>query len=839
MKIRRLSALFLAVVFILCIFVSCKKNTDKTDASSTESSIKPNIKPTIDALYTSGYQKDLEQVCISQGRSYESTGDEKENSKTLLTDNVYAGEKSSDTGWAVFSCSSSISITVNLGKTVERISSFAANMLYIPKEAIFLPDEITVLASTDGQEFVPVGTMQKATTGTISRYQLVLQGSVKASHIRFVPKSNKNGSIYIDELSIYEYGEKKEEKELFTYTPFYNSKMPEPVTEQVTWSENEADYNTVQNLIKGKKASIFTMRTDVAAGNNSPIEDITKITDGKYNTTNTYNDEAVFSCSSPLAFTDARLFVFDLEKTSAINGFAITFFKDLSADVSLPVSVSVYASENGKAWDVCWRRDDIRASRQSESKTVVSLKETFERCRTRFVAVFFDVESIIRFDEIEIFGTKSIKNARAVSEKGDSKFFTGEYPVPEDYKGLKNLMLMYHCYSSKVKDSTPVVGDYNYNHCLKLAGYNDQNGKITDYYFDSFIFLPGGDTVTWNKAFMWKVYFDNLFSKDYNLDALNKAATQVGSTLGDSNYKAKIILTILLPSKNYTDFGDLDGDGKDEDLNTLEGKQKVIDWQINQYLTRFKEQNYSNLELVGFYWHDEVIRYDDLSLCAAIRYTAQKAHENNLLAIACPYYIAMGYYDWYTLGFDLVFYQPSYYWKKDVNRITHTVTAAKEIGMGVEMEVESDVTKEFDKLMVYAKYLQFGVDYGYMDNIHMFYYANPFCGSCDTKTQLGRQLYDLTYQFVKGTLAFSVKDIVYDKVFTCKAGEKISENLDIKSLNATLAVYPKYGSVKINNTGDFTYTPYEGFAGEDSFIIEAVISGNETVKYEVKIKVES
>ena len=234
-----------------------------------------------------------------------------------------------------------------------------------------------------------------------------------------------------------------------------------------------------------------------------------------------------------------------------------------------------------------------------------------------------------------------------------------------------------------------------------------------------------------------------------------------------------------------------------------------------------------------------MIRYDDLNLCAAIRYTAQKAHENNLLTIACPYYIAMGYNDWYTLGFDLVFYQPSYYWKKDVNRITHTVTAAKEIGMGVEMEVESDVITDFDKLMVYAKYLKFGVDYGYMDNIHMFYYANPFCGSCDAKTPLGRQLYDLTYMFVKGTLAFSEKESVYDEVFTCKAGEKLSDILKIKSINTTLVASSKYGSVKISNTGNFTYTPFEGFSGEDSFIIEAVVSGSETIKYEVKIKVEA
>jgi hypothetical protein len=206
--------------------------------------------------------------------------------------------------------------------------------------------------------------------------------------------------------------------------------------------------------------------------------------------------------------------------------------------------------------------------------------------------------------------------------------------------------------------------------------------------------------------------------------------------------------------------------------------------------------------------------------------------------MACPYYHASGFYDWHNLGFDLVILQPSYYfWNHNDTAIPQTVAMARSIGYGVEMEVEPNAVTELDYLQRYIAYLKGGVDYGYMNACHMYYYSQPYFKSCTANTLLGRQLYELNYRFVKGTLAFTTSEEVSDEVFEGKKGESTSKKLGIEGISTTLSYSTRYGSLKFNTDGRFTYTPYGDFVGEDSFYVEVMVTGADRVIYEVKINI--
>ncbi|HBR31903.1 MAG TPA: hypothetical protein DD733_07450, partial [Clostridiales bacterium] len=530
-KAKKTVTLIIVFILLITVFSGCKKQSD--DESDTMSASADNIvKSKIDSLYVSEPAFDRELLNISEGKTYTTTGDNKQNNSAILTDGIYGDDVSTSGKWAAFDYSSDITIDVELGDINEGIASFSVDILQLIPEKIFLPDEVRVLASPDGAEYIEVGLMIRDKTkddNASSMYNLTLPGGIKASKIRFTLKSDKTGSAYVDEVCVYKYGEEAlKEKELYTYQPYYGAKMPDEVTTPVYWDESEADYKKNQNLVLGRIPQVFTMNVDVVKSSNSPVTDISKITDGEYVEKSNFYDTAFFKSYSAIANTDARLFIFDLEKTSTITGFKTTFAKFTSAGVSLPESFSVYTSENGKIWDVVYRRDGIRNGDKADN-TLIKIEGSFDKSyRSRFVAVFFDIEGNTRFDEMEIFGTKSLKDAQPVSETGNVKMMPGEYPKPEDIKGIHDALLLYHCYNNTIDGVNPVIGGFTEDECIKWLAYFDRDMKITDYYFDTFMFLGGGQTTEWNRAVLWQTYFDNVFSEGYNLDALNSAAAKVG-----------------------------------------------------------------------------------------------------------------------------------------------------------------------------------------------------------------------------------------------------------------------------------------------------------------------
>lgn len=153
--------------------------------------------------------------------------------------------------------------------------------------------------------------------------------------------------------------------------------------------------------------------------------------------------------------------------------------------------------------------------------------------------------------------------------------------------------------------------------------------------------------------------------------------------------------------------------------------------------------------------------------------------------------------------------------------------------MSVEIELldwdnRSDVKK-------YKEYLEYGVKYGYMDAVKVYYLGVLPTGL--TRALEGDKytssIYRDTYLFSNGLLdeTYSAEemgsaDAPEDVNVTGKANTAIKGAVDSadNSILAIVIVSPKYGLLKLNTDGSFIYTPYKNFTGTDCFCVADMLT---------------
>lgn len=221
-----------------------------------------------------------------------------------------------------------------------------------------------------------------------------------------------------------------------------------------------------------------------------------------------------------------------------------------------------------------------------------------------------------------------------------------------------------------------------------------------DWLFDSFLLFEFTDN--WQIAFGykygtrnarktdWEWLLNRVFEKGKSLDALNSCIENYKTIIGEPKTKHKIVLGVVSPITDQTDWGILNG----EQLNfSIQSDQiKAAKWYINQLTERFNEGNYTNLELVGFYWLEEsTAKCGDLP-----KYISGYIHEIGKRFYWIPYWCAPGFDKWKELGFDIAFLQPNHFFNTSVidARLRDACKLAKKLGMGLEMEFDSTVLYE-------------------------------------------------------------------------------------------------------------------------------------------------
>ena len=365
-------------------------------------------------------------------------------------------------------------------------------------------------------------------------------------------------------------------------------------------------------------------------------------------------------------------------------------------------------------------------------------------------------------------------------------------PTAEDMGGYENLCLTY-TFRYAASDN----GRHYEQDLMPYTAYLDKNGKIKDFFFDSYLFLPcmgygpsgarmhlqeGNPT----KAIDWTAYVDDTFYSKANVDALESAFGKTKAALNDTKSKAGVFFTLLYPSTEATNFGNLGG--KNLNFSKLEDRKYALKWMIDEQIKRFEQKGYKHLDLVGFYWLEEFTAASgDGEL---LKYASDYLHSKGLKFIWIPWYKANGYEKWQSYGFDVACMQPNLMWLgyHDPKRVEDSIKLSEKYGLCMEMECDGRVyTDEY--FGRYLSYLEGGMNSSMMDAVKMYYQDGKtavYYQACYSKDPQFRMVYDLTYKYAKGTLTQADIDPVrpeqvtndYEVVSDIKLSELKAKNVD-------------------------------------------------------------
>lgn len=374
------------------------------------------------------------------------------------------------------------------------------------------------------------------------------------------------------------------------------------------------------------------------------------------------------------------------------------------------------------------------------------------------------------------------------------------FPSPSAIDGYENLCLTYTWNPNRSDNGRHYTKDL-----LPYVAYYDAKGNITDFFFDSFLFLPcmqlgtsGGrlhyDVDNPSRAIDWIDYINDTFYPNANVNALETAAGQAKDALNAPDKKFGVFLSILYPAKSAgSNFGTLGG--RTLNTNNLADRKYAVKWMIDEQLSRYNAAGYNNLDLVGFYWLEEIIQKnaigdEDIKL---IQYAAEYIHSLGLKFIWIPYYRANGYQVWKNLGFDFASMQPNMYWQetKDPERVDNCIYYSNRYGMSVEMEVDYKVFGDVEYYNRYLDYLEGCMNGGAMNSVKTYYQDGKegvYYNAYTREGSIARSIYDLTYKYAKGTITQEDIDYYRNTEF------KIPEDVDWISIGKDYtASRPYYG----------------------------------------------
>lgn len=490
-----------------------------------------------------------------------------------------------------------------------------------------------------------------------------------------------------------------------------------------------------------------------------------QLTDGEYGGTTFSNKAYVGSI-----WQGSRIVTIDLEQVSTIQEISVNVLQDLPVGIFFPKQVQFSISHNGKVWE---KLDTVNNEISTTEKGPLTQKLTLQGVNkvARYVKAEITVDSWVFMDEIEVWGTPD-RSGRPLTPSPQGPKDKIKYPAPgsEQAGGIRSEVLIY-------------TGEWQYEPADWISftkedfkpyvSYVDTDMNRVDYMFDGYLFLPyaplldganfGPTTGKPTNKAHFESFLDRLFRDDYELGALNQAVQEAKAELGNPAYKAKVAIAIPYPRTDQNDFGDVDGDGISENMKVSEvgedqalaNREKVVRWFVDEVYDRWQQAGYTELELVSFYWYNEFVAYQlaekDGEL---IRRTGDYVRSKGARLQWIPYYFGRGWDEWKDIGFDSALMQPNYtFHNTTADRVDAVAQAARAHGMGVEIEMSDAVLTNPEIRDKYYTYLDKGVEYGYMKGSYNAYYqqVKTLLKAAQSDDPDAREVYDLTYQFIKGT----------------------------------------------------------------------------------------
>ena len=342
-------------------------------------------------------------------------------------------------------------------------------------------------------------------------------------------------------------------------------------------------------------------------------------------------------------------------------------------------------------------------------------------------------------------------------------------PGSASANGIEDLVLIYSGYYNPANYGGEDISAWPREQFKPYAAFVDQFGRRQDTLFRDYLFLglqgPNGRSyhreTDASKAGLksdWMWFLDRIFTSDMEqLNALNEETKATAAELGQTELKNGVVIMVPFANENVTNFGDVDGDGLSENLTALAGREKVTRWYIDEVLYRFEQANYSNLVLKGFYWLKEdmdTTKPDEVNL---VKNTATYIHnQGDYIFVWIPWSQAYAATQWASFNFDFAILQPNHFVNRNDTTSPETIknSSAKSFnaGMGVEIEFDGQILRSDKYRERFYDYLNGGVEYGFMNNSVLGYYADAR-GVYDLvrNAEAGYPIYEDLYRFVKGT----------------------------------------------------------------------------------------
>lgn len=563
-----------------------------------------------------------------------------------------------------------------------------------------------------------------------------------------------------------------------------------------------------------------------------------------------------------------RVITVDLGDVCAVESIYTRFLQNQAYGIFCPIDLEVALSENGKDFMPAGSAANpipttAYGGTESSPQTLaaeyrISLNQAY---RARYVRLTFDVSVNAFCDEIEIYGTTAPGTAAALSgfeTPAEDKGFPSR-----DSIGVHDIICFHHgYYPSDEKIACNSVESF-----LPFIGYRDTNGKYTDTMFDAVMFLivqghtessdrkltiDGGPSILSD----WEMLIDSAFQEDYNLAALDTATAQLKETLSlPDSHKTAVYLSIPYPKTGDGAFGDLDGDGVEEKLTTVDDCMTAIVWYLNRIEEEWSKRDFQHIELKGFFFFSESLE------CSRYEYERELAkrtvsllHARSYQCVSIPFYQAGGFQDADEYGFDVSLMQANLSFNEQLQEdpegmMEDFVSTANQYGFGIQMELSHSLLSDVDLYAsYYEQYLISASRSGLMDSVHAYYDgAGPglFYNCCmAAKTSKMRWLYDATYKFIKATLDLSESSPLNEEI----ALEMVNDG---SYIDGTLPLsgdwYFQYEVVRdaehgytrfLDGQTTFRYACDRQYAGEDSFTVRVLAGGRDlgTITYTVNIK---
>lgn len=297
----------------------------------------------------------------------------------------------------------------------------------------------------------------------------------------------------------------------------------------------------------------------------------------------------------------------------------------------------------------------------------------------------------------------------------------GEYLSVQE-AGFRNCALIYHNPLAGVEYFKPLLVKYEHNQPTARPGY------------DSFLFLvfslPNNGRRTEvdpTDKTDWTFILDAYFGRAINVPALNTAAAQLRKDRLLPKEKTKVMFAIPWLNPALHAFGDVDGDGKTEDLATVEGREEVLGWYMNSVIGQLKK--YPELELWGFYMMREGIGAKDTDIA---KQYCQAIHQRGVKALWIPYFMAPGCERCYSeLGFDAVIMQSNWTFRTNPdgtgarrNRLMDAAEFARNNRMGIELEINPPPGANWRR--IFEQTLETGTQTGFQKAASATYFGSDF-----------------------------------------------------------------------------------------------------------------